>query len=379
MATTRSKVEAERLLAEQIEAERIEREQVERELYGGDTEPDAYAKIRAYCSTVGTEDSLGIYRQLPQKQEMFICKITADEFDPETIKSRFGGGTFIIKGYDDKNKIRLRQVISIEGEPIIESKAVAAPAQQAPAAPAFDMQALLAAMQENNRQLLSALTQVQHKERSTADMLEEMKLMRDVFAPASAAPQYNPVEMMKLGMEMAGGEGNNAWVSKMIDVFGKPIIDGMVAAKTQTSAAPARPSLPAAKASATPQAQSLTEEETAVNLMLKGYIKMIGNAAAKNENVAEYADTILNLLPEPSLPEVEVLLRADDWQAKLAAYSPAVNEHPVWFANLRDTLLAYIDEDRAALTQPGSGGNVIGHENADPSKTSDNGDAGGLA
>jgi len=385
----RTKAQAERLYQEQLaaakeemlknqEAARLqqeaEAEAAELEMFSGDAEPDAYAKIRAYCATSGTEDSLGIYRQLPQKQEMFICKIAADEFDPEIIKARFGGGTFIIKGYDEKNRIKLRQFISIEGEPIIESKPAVPAVVAAPAAPQFDMHALAALLAENNRQLLNAIGQSQVKPRSTAEILEEMKLMRDILAPASAQPaqQFNPVELLKLGMEMNGGGSDNAWALKAMEMFGKPIMDGMIAAKSQ-AAVPARAALPDRQTTPIGQQQ---QEESAVNLMLKGYIKMVGQAAAQNQNVEEYADTILNLVPESQLPEVEALLRADDWQTKLAAYSADVNTYPQWFAQLRQTLLAYIDEDRA-LTTGQAGDSLIAHENANSSKNATGGDTGG--
>jgi hypothetical protein len=373
---TRSKAQAEKLLQQQLEDERVARLLEEERLlalqYGGDDEPDAYAKIRSYCSTVGTDDSLGIYRQLPQKQEMFICKIDADEFDPETIKARFGGGTFIIKGYDDHNKIRLRQFISIEGDPIVETNKPAL--ALVPVDPPFNMQSLLAILQENNKMLLASIAQSQPQPKTTVQVLEEMKLMRDIFAPA-AAPQTNLVEMLKLGMSLQGGGGDNAWVGQMIEVFGKPIVEGMVAAKAQ-GAVPATPARPAIAAPVAAHKQ--TEEEPAVNIILRGYIKMVATAAAANEDVIEYADTILNMVPASQLPEVEALLRADDWQTKMAAYTPAVNQYPVWFANLRNTLIQFIDSDRLEnLTAGGDGGRVSGHEDADTDKTPHDDNPGG--
>jgi hypothetical protein len=387
---TRTKAETQKLLEQQLEAERIERLEAlehERLLFAGELdEPDAYAKIRAYCSTVGTEDSLGIYRQLPQQKELFICKIEADEFDPETIKARFGGGTFIIKAYDVNNKIRLKQFISIEGDPIIESNkpvsSVAAPA------PTSDLTSLLQVMQQGFEKMLSAMTS-QPKPKSTLEFVQEITAMRELFAPAapavSAADQF--MNGIKMGADLAamnGGGGDNAWALEAMRTFGRPIMEAVVAGKTKPALSPAHRTLPAPGAAKVEQPAASTQEENPVNLILKGYIAILGNAAAQNADVADYADEVLDTLTPAQLPEVEAILRADDWQAQLARHSRAVNDYPVWFAALRNQIIEFIDADRAdaaqaALTAVGVGASVTGHENDHTGATTNKDNPGGPA
>jgi hypothetical protein len=375
----RTKAQAEKLLQEQLEQERIEREEREHSLlFDGDVVPDAYSKVRAWCSTVGTEDSIGIYRQLPQKQEMFVCKIGADEFDPETIKARFGGGTFIIKGYDENNRIAMRQFISIEGDPIIEA-AKPAPAIAAPA-PSLESASLAQVMQDGFEKMVTLLAASQPKQKTTLEFLTEMKMLKEVFSPATAtaqAPETGAqyMEAMKLGMEMGqmqGGDGNTMWATKMLELFGKPLADAWIASKmVPAPAARAQAGLPAP--AATPA--QLVEEENGMNIMIRGYIKLLGTGAEQNHPVEGYAEDIADHIT----PEFEAQLRAQNWQAEMAKYTNAVTLYPDWFTRLRELVIAYIDSDReeaAGLTGAGAGDKVPGHENGDPSKPANNGNTG---
>jgi hypothetical protein len=308
----------------------------------------------------------------------------------EHLKNTFGGGRYHIRVYHSSGRgLAANKMIDIEGDTV-------APVISAPQAPAVDLSPItqaMAQMQSNFEKLLSAMVQSQPKQQSRLEMMEEMRVMRDVFAPPvqAAQPVNNPLELIKLGVEMAGngngGDGNNAWVGKIIDTLGAPMMEMIMknatAAPITASPALPRPQLPQSQPIPQPQQQpQQTNEDDSMNLMLTGYLKMLERAAANNADVGEHADNILNVIPPSSLPEFETMLRANDWQVRLSAHSQIINKYPVWFTGLRNTIIAFIDEDRAELNGGGNltdktgADSVQSHETSDTPQPAPNGNTG---
>ena len=402
---TRTKAQAEKLLQDQLEherelrleAERVAREQeAENRRLAQETgnfeyeneQPDNFARARAYCALMGPDDELAVYRRGPNRKESFVGNIEAQNFDPAVVKERFGGGDYIFKGYNEKNQIDFRAEISIEGKPKIEVEGPVTIDHQTQK-PQQDMQQLVTMMAESNRTMIAELARLITKpEKSTADVLNEIKAYKDIFSPASAVPVAQPVDQlmsaMKMGAELAGmnggGDGNQAWLLKAMDTFGKPIMDAIASGQLaqQQPARIAAPASPQARIPAQPT------EDNPMNLMMKGYIGILTRAAKQNEEVEGYANTILDLIPESDFTQFEVMIRADDWQQRMAMYAPSVNDYPGWFLNLRNTIIEFIDGDRAdeqdrtQLTEVKPGDRVQSHETdiIDKSK-SDTGNTGG--
>jgi hypothetical protein len=125
-----------------------------------------------------------------------------------------------------------------------------------------------------------------------------------------------------------------------------------------------------------------------VSLLITNYLGMLKTAAKKQADVAEYADSILSMVPASNIPDIEALLRPDDWREKVKQHTTAVEEYPDWFTALRDTLLQFIDEDRAEasggvsanLTPAAPSDSVVAHVNDNTGQsTGDTGDATGVA
>jgi hypothetical protein len=302
-----------------------------------------------------------------KKEDVYIGKMPVTEFSLDNVKGEWGAGRYKISVYRGGSAgLATRKVITIAADPKPVRVMNDAP-------PSMDITPLVTMMQEGFKQMAGmvagALASQHPVTQSRAEMLSEMQLMRDMFAPASTAtPNYNPLELMKLGMEMAqnsagGGESTNAWVGKMLDTFGAPIASAVMASMAQPKAAPAASRQ--VQALAQPVIQQPTEEEPPMNLMIRGYLKMMLNAAIQNEPVETWADNVLNLLPESELPVIENLLRADNWLSVITQHVPQASQHEQWFTNLRNTLLQFIDDDREGLTMPDVTGNTVKHENAD--------------
>jgi hypothetical protein len=351
-----------------------------------------------------TKGFINVYRMAQvngQKSEKYLDRFEVADFADgnllDHLKNTYGGGKFHVYVYRPSGGgLAANKIIDIETAP--GSLAAVSPAA-APQAP-VDLMPIIAAMQQGFEKMFSALQQAQPKPQSNLERLEELKLLRDVFTPAQSAQpaQYNPVEMMKLGVELAqagggGGDSNNAWVGKIIDTFGKPLVETVMASQAAKAAKPAiAPRAAIASPNSSPvdgggaggnqlKFDTNESEDTGVNIMIKGYVKMLTGAASSNHDVTDYADGILNFIPSSQLPEFEAMLRAPDWQEKFAQYTSAVLQYPQWFTSLRDTIIQYIDEDRATasgavsdnslLTGANSGDSVVPHENADTGKIPD--------
>lgn len=315
------------------------------------------------------------------KSEKYMGRFDVVDYDSgnllDHLKNNFGGGRYHIRVYTARKKIggvgmAANKWIDIDGGAAQPSATL----QTIHAAPQLDLSPLMQTMQQGFAGLLAAMQANQPKQTSRMEMLEEMKAIRDITAPAvqpASAANYDPVSLLKLGVEMANnnnGGSDNSWVNKMIETFAPAM---MTAFKNQQEKTiqPQQPvqSLPAQTAQPQ-QAQPQQVEDEPMTMMMKGYLKMLSTAASQNQDVEEYADQIINLVPSTQLPEFETMLRSADWQTQLAKHADVVNLYPVWFTNLRNVTLEFIDADRAdeqerALTAKKGGASVTAHETSD--------------
>jgi len=315
----------------------------------------------------------------------YLDRFVASEFNLDMLKSRYGAGKYKINVYHGGGLgLATRKVINIAKDPnaVPPVTATVAPA------PATDLTPILQTMQQGFEKMIGIMVQSQQKPQSREEMLREMMLMKEMFTPATPAapPQQGLLEALKLGMEMAnngaGGDSNNAWVGKMIDQFG-PLLAPAVAA-TLTPAAPAvlqvNPTsrLPSPRPDAAVVQTQPIEEENPVNIIVVQYLNMLKQAADKKADVGEYADSILASIPASSVTDIENLLRPADWREQVKKHTQAVEQYPEWFGALRDTLLMYIDEDKASalasthLTTEEPSGSVLDHADDNTGKLATN-------
>jgi len=319
------------------------------------------------------------------KTEDYLGKYAITEYANgnllDHLQNNFGGGRYHVRVYKSGGRgmvIAANKFIDIAGDPKTVTAAVA------PGSSSVDLTPILAAINAQNanfERLLGAMVNNQPKPKTTLETLEEMRVMRDVFAPAGAPatpPATQFMEAMKMGMEMAamnsGGDGNNAWALKAMETFGKPIMEAVMAGQIAPQMQNTPRNLPAPKP-AQVQTENNIEDDNAMNLMMKGYFKMLQRAAAQNEPVDGYADTVLSLIPENALPEFEAMLRSEGWLGKLKEFSPSVTTHTDWFTRLRNMIIEFIDSDRqeaADLTGGNTGDSVNSHENDITGKSATN-------
>lgn len=330
-------------------------------------EPDVFQRIRAFCDTSNASDTLALYRAVPNsKKEDFIVDIDTIDFSPGFIKERFGGGSYIIKAYDDKSKMRLKQHLSIEGRPIIGSGGALT---VQPVAQQIDIQAIMHAMQESNRQLLTGLVQALAPQPSTsrADMLAEMATMREIFG----SPQQNTVDPMSMlikGIELAGSMtpkagGETSGMDVLLESIKSfaPAIGAVVAqsaAKTsQQSRAPApqaQRQIGVSTATAThtpPEISTETETESENDMLIKMYLAQLVSYAKANKDPSLYADLIADNLSDE---QIMSMLSRPNVVEYLAGINPEVNDVSLWFESLILELKIIM-----GLTEPVSSNTVI--------------------
>lgn len=314
-------------------------------------EPDVFQKIRAFCETGGASGTLGLYRAVPNsKKENFIVDIEAIDFSPGFIKDRFGGGDYIIKAYDDRSKIRLKQHLSIEGDPIIQAtRSTGLNTIQTSTMPQLDIPALMAAMQESNRQLLQGLMQAMQPQQthSRADMLAELAQMREIFgSPQQSA--VDPMTMLIKGIELAGSMapkagGETSGMDVLLESIKSfaPAIGAVVAQSTATRRPqpaqsqrpqPVQPQLSGpAPITETPAENPQPQTESEETMLLKYYVSMLIGFAKDDRDPALYADLIADQMSDEKISE---LLNKPDLIGFLSDINPEVRTHSVWFEAL---------------------------------------------
>lgn len=307
------------------------------DIFDDNEEPDVFQRIKSFCSSDDAADTLGIYRAVPNsRKENFICNINTGDFAPDLIKSRFGGGEFIIKAYDNKSKIRLNQRLFIEGEPIIESIKAPALFNSQQSAPAFDMPSFLNAIQESNKQMLVGLAQImQPRGDSEVAMLEKMQLYKNLFSSGNI-PAENPMDMLIKGIELAKSmEPRAAGEATGMDVLIEtvksfaPAITAVVGQSRRNT----KPQIPlpahSQSAPAIPDIPSAPEQsENEETMLFKYYVNMLVGFASQDRDPQLYADLIADNMSDEKISE---LLNNPNIIDDLIKINPGVSEHRTWF------------------------------------------------
>jgi hypothetical protein len=195
-------------------------------------------------------------------------------------------------------------------------------------------------------------------------MLEEMALMRDMFAPAASIQPVQSMESMmalfRQGLEMGQGmtgepaEGMAGFmqaIKPLVEPLGR-IVENITAKQAMTPAAPraalaapvARPDVAAPGSPATEyQQEATTQESNDMNLAalkyrpFKQYIDQLVATVERNPNTDPYAYAcmILDNLPDDAL---NVILADDKLIDNFASIAPGVTTHRAWFDDLAKEL-----------------------------------------
>lgn len=322
--------------------------QFEREIAEADIIDDAFSRIRALCGASTSPVKLALYRCVPNsRKENYICDLETADFSPEVIKSRFGGGEFTVKAYNEKSKLTLNQRLCIEGDPVI----AAPPLPGAHVAPALDVTALIAGMQESNRTMLAGLAQMlQPQQNSEIQVLEKMAMYKNLFAQPQQ-PQANSLDMFMKGLEFAREviPKNGGAETTGMDVMLEAVKGFAPALGELTHKINAQSAVASTAALQNPgiQPQSQLQNEDA---MLKMYLTMLVNYAKAGKDPQLYAELIADNLNDDQLSQ---LLSENDLMAKLISMNGDIANYRPWFESVIKEMREIV-----SLTEPESGSNV---------------------
>lgn len=292
---------------------------------------------------------------------MFLEQLSPAMFSLAYVTERYGGGRYQAKGrYKDGSKVRMP--FEIEGEPFPVRRILpghnappsplepVTPRQGAPSLeyltpPGGDLQTVLLGLMKNL---------IQEMRGSETQMLEKMKLYKELFAPPQQkdAPLDQALSMLKQGIELGsssgGGEGPNLWLLAL-DKLKEPltkIVDTIQVAVTQPRPIAVNPA--SAPAPAAVPVAPVTQQEDDMLMLLKMVLPSLVNGAAKNADPLVYVDFLLDQVPESAYPKLQEWLERPDCLDKLAAIEPGIRFQQEWWVALRGQLIAALRGDDGA-------------------------------
>ena len=351
-------VETEQELPAQVET--IDSEQVEAEM-----------QLHNVLATLGASDGgvrIMLYRTGRNgEKDSFLKQFSTQEwlgYDLAGVLADYGGGDFRVRVYDAQTKLRKNVPIRIE-EPrngIKKPEMLPPPPNNGPdilAAIGQMTQAMLAGFQTLARELAP-------KQESRQDLLKEMAMMRDILAPAQAAPQINPMEVFLKGVDFArsiipankDGEttGNDVFL-ELVRQFGPALgqaaarmTDGASVPRLETAPAPARQITTEPAAPATGPAPNVpTPEQEEMNIRMMTAVKFLNDQAAADNPVETYAEMVADNVPPELLQqfasqETETLLQY------LTQFNSDVPKHAEWYGRLHTAIKQLLTEDDGSGT-----------------------------
>lgn len=348
--------------------------------FENDVGDDAIEKLYAMLGSSDSTLKIALYRALPNsRKQAYLCAIEADDFSLDEIKRRFGGGDFIVKGYDERSKLRINQTVTIEGDPV--ALAPALPHSTAPAPTPLDLGALANMMQDNTRMMLEGLARVLQPapQPSRADFLAEMAQMRSIFG--NDAPRENGVDNIMKGIELAKSitpkEGGTDGMDVLLEAVKSlaPVITNVMAKNER----PARTVQPHPQLAAQPVTQAHPAPAPALpesddDMTLKFYLGMLVGFAQQNRDTSLYADLIIDQVSEEKLME---LLAMPDPVAHLGTIHEGVLTYRVWFESLINEIKPFFELTESDIADTVSE-NLQGNTEKNAPKTASNGAIDGL-
>lgn len=316
---------------------------------------------------------------------VFVDDLMPSEFSFGAVCKEWGGGKYLIKGkYKDGSTIK--RSFEIGGEPFPIKRKVpqgnpepSAPIPAQPGQPSnqtiemarrddgsYDMAALITGMMGMMKTMVTELRT------SEVEMLEKMKMYRDLFGVQEKpqTPIAEAISMIKTGIELGstaqGGDGGFPWMMALDKLQGPltELVSTIKAAVTrQPVLAPAQNSLtppaqptgqPAQPAQSAQPAQPTQGDTPNMEMILKSAVAHVlpnlVTGAAKEAEPGFYADFLLDQIPRRFYATAKIWLEKPDCVDQLQQMNPGVAEYRDWFETLRSELLKSLNQELGYAT-----------------------------
>lgn len=282
----------------------------------------------------------------------YIDDIAPDQFNYQSVKQIFGGGRFSIEWENEDGTIS-KSILDIEGprfkfdddeqEQVAQAAQEQHTFQQAAQPERYNPEA----RPENGNLSALELFKLINDERkeARAEAREEMRTLLEAMRPQSQNPDvtkqvFDIVEKIVPMIGAGGGEGASPWFMAL-QHFKEPLtklVDSISAVATR----PAMPVHQAARPAVNPASvqPNPPTEDNMIGLMIKQYLPILINAAAKNADPEGYADLVLDQVPESQYDNLKLWLARPDCLEILCSYEQGIRYQQDWWITLRNTLLA---------------------------------------
>lgn len=342
---------------------------------GHDVNPEE-REISEVLAELGASDDavVNIYRTIPGRDGRggeYVDTVHPSMFSLSWLRDTYGPGTYRVHVRSGGKLIGNRAV------KIAEPRGLA-PVHGMPTVPiqagADKLEKLVETMnsgfQHISTILAQALSQMAQRppEKTTLEMLQEMKMMREIFAPpAQALVGLDPLksfELFKQGIEFAKEilprEGEPTPTEILMDAvktFGPAIVD---AVKHQQQLSMSTPATPTPHVETAAQSLPPPKQEDENVMLIKFYLQQLIKLASENRDPGLYAELIYDQAPADLLRQIVEL---PDPVQYLAAFNADVLQHRVWFEELASALKDLINSENAAMlaeTSAMEGVNAVG-------------------
>lgn len=304
--------------------------------------------LLSVISELGSSTNTGkvnVYRFTPGKPLAFSKSYLPMEFSLEVLKEEFGPGEYEVRVYD-QTALKSRRRINIDK-----------PLNPTPAAPTQNADKLIETMNAGFNRMaemfagaLNHLAANQPRQKSSAEILEEMRIMSEIIggSRAPAAPPVDPMAMIETAFLLADKinprpAGENDLLLEGLKAFA-PVLgvatqQGQAGAippaqipaqiqqiPAQIQAAPVQPISPAI------QSPAPTGEQD----MMKYYVWLLVQNAKADNDPSTYANLFID---QTSVDEARAFALNPQWFELLCNINADVANYRPWFEELRNDVI----------------------------------------
>lgn len=295
------------------------------------------------------------------KERIYCCQYAPAEFTLERLRLDKGGGYYWVKLLAPNPNNRGRPSVfwsaypKLEGPPRTDNQPSSGAVVTVHPQTTHDNVALLSAIKELGTLIGQALHQPQPAAPTRKEMLEEMRLMRDMFQPTQPeTPQAGGIgllrEMLTLARELQPSDPDASPAAILMNAADKllPMLGTVLAAQAQPVVT--QPAQPAQPVQVHPLIQAAPPESD-MNMRLKLGIGYLVSQAINDAPPDTSAYMILDNVPDD---DIQSFVSRPDWLEFLASFDPRVTQYAPWFGKLREeivTILAESSDDENLTTQ----------------------------
>lgn len=302
-----------------------------------------------------------VYKEMPDGADAQIWKGSPDDYKLEPLTKKFGSGNYRVKIYVPSERgnmvVKANQIIRVLLDPVEDAKIAAARnPQAAPTTPQQFDPATFAAMIAQG--VAAAIPKPQPAPDPMAMLAGLAGVLRQIMpqpaAPsaAPAAPAVNPMEMLKLGIDIArdnSGAADADPLTRLVEKFA-PMFASVIA---QPPAQPApQPQLPAPvqppQQPETPEMLEQARAKAAAFALKQGLAQLI-DKAQRNADPELYAEFVADNVDENTLAQ---FLDNPQWFEYLTQFNADIVPFREWFTKLRDALTALYEPEPETPADP---------------------------